>query len=125
MRVGVDLDRLGELAHDGPVVTGDRADAEHATRRSTSSWVSAVFSMLTPTSFGSNDTCVTQLIVMALRRSPCAGPDHVEPGRERPQQPAPQLVVVGLRLVVVADPAGNGPIGPVPPGAATQGPWRS
>ena len=36
----------------------------------TSSWVSAVFSTPTPTSLGSKLTCVTQLIVMPLRRSP-------------------------------------------------------
>jgi hypothetical protein len=36
----------------------------------TSSWVRAVFSTPTPTSLGSKLTCVTQLAVMPLRRSP-------------------------------------------------------
>ena len=40
----------------------------------TSSWVNASRSTPTPTSLGSNESCVTQLIVMPLRRSPARDP---------------------------------------------------
>ena len=71
-----------------------------------SSWVTAVCSTLTPSSFGSNDTCVTQFRVIMLRVDAAAGPaaEDVQPVGQRPQHPAPELVVLLLGGRVVADP---------------------
>ena len=58
-------------------------DRENTWPSVTSWWVTAVFSMPTPMSFGSNETCVTQLMVMRFRCSPARDPSRYSPeGRD-------------------------------------------
>ena len=65
---------------------------------SISSWVNAVCSTPTPIHFGSKLTCVTQLAVIPLRRSPLSVlPTHVEAVRHLPEHaPAQPVVLVAL-----------------------------
>ena len=97
--VEVDLDRLGELADDGPVLAVDRAQAEHPALGSISSWVTRRLL----------DADAEQLRLEGHLGGPVerhqvpalAGPaaDDVEPGGHRPQRPPAHAVVLVPLLV--------------------------
>ena len=93
-RVEIDVDRLGELAHDRSVVLRDEVHARTHRRRSTSSWVNASRSTLTPTSFGVERELRDPVHRHAVAPLSRAGAQHVETARHLPEHAPPELVVL-------------------------------
>src|SRR5699024_6783304 len=87
----------------------------------TSSWVSAGFSTPTPSSFGSNETWVTQLMVMRLRRSPARLPRTYRPYGSVHSTRRRSLSYSSCATGSSPTDGGNGPIAPAPPGTPMAG----